>query len=95
MDRRPRSGSVSSVASGAELVEKEGNERMLSTTPQQVRPVTALRHNSIVAAMLTSNALRDCNQVQDMVTKCVSDNEKSFMCQTAHRYFAKCAGPDL
>ena len=92
MEGRPRSESVSSVVSSDS---SGGSERMFSTTSRPDRRVTTLRHNSVVAAMLASNSLRDCNQVEDMVTKCMSGKEKSFMCQTAHRYFAKCNTPDL
>lgn len=92
MDRRPRSSSISSQAS--EYSDRDGSESITPTTTKHVRSVTAIRHNSVVSAMLTSNSLRDCNQVNDMVTKCLSGKEESFMCNTAHRYLAKCTTRD-
>jgi hypothetical protein len=59
-------------------------------SPQTRRPVTTIDRNPVVAAMITSNTLRDCRQVEEMVSKCVKGSEKSFLCQTAQRYFTTC-----
>ena len=94
MHQRPRSSSVSSQASEPSD-ERDGSDRIITSTPNHVRSVTSIRHNSVVSAMLTSNSLRDCNQVNDMVTKCLVGKEESFMCNTAHRYLAKCTSRDM
>ena len=94
MHRRPRSSSVSSQASEYSD-ERDGSDRIITTTPTPVRTVTSIRHNSVVSAMLASNSLRDCTQVNDMVTKCLVGKEESFMCNTAHRYLAKCTSRDM
>jgi hypothetical protein len=86
MQQRSRSSSISSQSS-----ETPGSDVVLSTTPQPVRRGNTFhRHNSVVSAMLTSNSLRDCGQVNDMVSKCMSRKEESVMCNTAHRYMANC-----
>ena len=62
-----------------------GHHQRRSTVPQ---------HSPVVQAMLTSNTLRDCRQVEEMFTKCMtyssSNSRDSFMCQTAERYFSTC-----
>eukprot|EP00536_Pseudo-nitzschia_multiseries_P010785 jgi/Psemu1/307598/fgenesh1_kg.341_\ len=49
---------------------------------------TSLR-NSVVEAMITSNNLRNCAEVEEMVTKCLqySKDDQSFVCKSAKRYF--------
>lgn len=90
MGRPNRVDSISSITS-QEFSERDAPEKLLSTAPtNQPRKVTAVRHNSVVSAMLVSNSLRDCSQVEDMVTKCVAGKEKSYMCSTAQRYFTQC-----
>uniref|UniRef100_A0A7S4AJV5 Uncharacterized protein n=1 Tax=Pseudo-nitzschia australis TaxID=44445 RepID=A0A7S4AJV5_9STRA len=46
-------------------------------------------NNSVVEAMITSNNLRNCREVMDMVIKCQTNNDdgKSFVCNTAQRYY--------
>ncbi|CAB9515979.1 expressed unknown protein [Seminavis robusta] len=50
------------------------------------------------SAMLSANTMRDCSQVQAMMTQCLQnhqanrkESETSFVCQTAEQYFHKCA----
>jgi hypothetical protein len=54
------------------------------------------RHNAVVTAMLSSNTLRDCHQVDAMFTQCQSsDDNQSRICETARNYFRRChATPD-
>mmetsp|Transcript_21288 Transcript_21288/g.52748 ORF Transcript_21288/g.52748 Transcript_21288/m.52748 type:complete len:115 (-) Transcript_21288:290-634(-) len=48
-------------------------------------------NNSVVQAMITSNNLRNCREVQEMVVQCLNNkDDKSFMCQTAQRYIGGC-----
>jgi hypothetical protein len=62
------------------------------SSPRRTRRVSNVDRNPVIAAMITSNTLRDCNQVEDMVSKCVNSprKEKTFMCQTAHGYLMNC-----
>ena len=55
-------------------------------------PKRSVTNNSVVEAMITSNNLRNCAEVQDMILRCRSERENKssvpFVCKTAHRYFA-------
>ena len=83
---RQRSSSISSQVT---IESESGESGNLSSPPR--RTTTSVDRNPVVAAMITSNTLRNCHQVEDMVSKCVnSPNEKSFMCQTAQKYLMNC-----
>jgi hypothetical protein len=59
-----------------------------SPSPTPARRTT---HSAVVQAMITSNNLRNCREVEDMVAQCASTVDKeSFVCKTAHRYFVGC-----
>ena len=63
-----------------------------STSPTPPSPYLSssfrVRHNSVVTAMLSSNTLRDCHQVNAMFTQCQrSDDNQSRICDTARNYF--------
>jgi hypothetical protein len=48
-------------------------------------------HNAVVTAMLSSNTLQDCHQVDAMFTQCQSsDDNQSRICETARNYFRRC-----
>mmetsp|Transcript_1921 Transcript_1921/g.4595 ORF Transcript_1921/g.4595 Transcript_1921/m.4595 type:complete len:120 (-) Transcript_1921:332-691(-) len=49
------------------------------------------RHNPVVAAMLSSNMMRDCHQVRDMFVECMSHDSSASICDTAKNYFVQCA----
>ena len=59
------------------------------TSPIHSRRTT--NHSAVVQAMITSNNLRNCQEVQEMVSQCTNnkDNE-SFVCKTALRYHGGC-----
>jgi hypothetical protein len=47
--------------------------------------------NSVVQAMITSNNLRNCHEVEEMVVRCLDNKDKqSFVCKTAQRYIGGC-----
>lgn len=96
MEGRSRSSSISSLVAD-EPSEREMSDRVMSssTVLPSHRSVKGMKHNSVVAAMLASNSLRDCSQVEDMVSKCVAGKDQAFMCQTAQRYFAKCSSSGI
>ena len=75
--------------SDSESVVVSATEALAPTHP--ARRATTVDRNPVVAAMITSNTLRNCNEVQDMVSKCMnSQDEHSVMCKTAQRYFLSC-----
>ena len=50
------------------------------------------------SAMLSANTMRDCSQVQAMMTQCLqnhasnkNNDQPPFVCQTAELYYQKCA----
>ena len=48
-------------------------------------------NNSVIQAMITSNNLRNCREVEDMVIQCLNNKDKqSFVCKTAQRYIGGC-----
>jgi hypothetical protein len=51
------------------------------------------KHSIAVAAMLSSNLMRDCSQVKDMHLHCLErkTGKDSAICNTAMQYFASCA----
>ena len=62
-----------------------------SPTPQHRRVQSNPIHNSVVEAMITSNNLRNCHEVEEMVVKCLNNKDKeSFVCKTAQRYIGRC-----
>mmetsp|Transcript_9218 Transcript_9218/g.19349 ORF Transcript_9218/g.19349 Transcript_9218/m.19349 type:complete len:109 (+) Transcript_9218:174-500(+) len=57
----------------------------------QRRPLRFSAHNSVVSAMITSNNLRNCREVEEMVVQCLNTKDKeSHMCKTAQRYIGGC-----
>jgi hypothetical protein len=50
-----------------------------------------INNSAVVQAMITSNNLRNCTEIEEMVSTCINnkDNE-SFMCKTAMRYHGGC-----
>ena len=62
-----------------------------SPTPQHRRVQSNPIHNSVVEAMITSNNLRNCHEVEEMVVKCLNNKDKeSFVGKTAQRYIGRC-----
>mmetsp|Transcript_19705 Transcript_19705/g.29012 ORF Transcript_19705/g.29012 Transcript_19705/m.29012 type:complete len:80 (+) Transcript_19705:196-435(+) len=51
------------------------------------------KYNHVVAAMLSSNNMRDCVQVRDMYVQCIRSDglKRSMICDAASRYFMNCA----
>mmetsp|Transcript_68636 Transcript_68636/g.76760 ORF Transcript_68636/g.76760 Transcript_68636/m.76760 type:complete len:88 (-) Transcript_68636:91-354(-) len=48
-------------------------------------------HNTVVQAMITSNNLRNCREVEEIVSQCINNKDhESFMCETALRYKGGC-----
>ena len=88
----PTSSSFSSLHT-LDSVSGEMNSEQGFAAPQPPRRTTSVDRNPVVAAMITSNTLRDCGQVEEMVSKCVgSGNHKTVMCETAQRYLLNCKG---
>ena len=50
--------------------------------------------NPVVQAMLDSNNLGDCYQVQDLYTRCVESGSSSALCHTASQYLRNCSRSD-
>ena len=53
-------------------------------------------YNPVYLAMLSANTMRDCSQVQAMMTQCLQSfndgkEDHPFMCQTAEQYYLKCS----
>jgi hypothetical protein len=48
--------------------------------------------NPVVAAMLNSNMMNDCNQVREMLDHCMLTRNESALCSTAVRYARLCFG---
>lgn len=48
-------------------------------------------HNPTVAAMLSSNMMKDCGQVMEMHNLCVDSGADSTICKTAKKYIVSCA----
>jgi hypothetical protein len=48
--------------------------------------------NPVVAAMLNSNMMNDCNQVREMFDHCMLTKNESALCSTAERYASLCFG---
>ena len=59
------------------------------TSPIHSRRIN--NNSAVVQAMITSNNLRNCTEIEQMVSTCINnkDNE-SFMCKTALRYHGGC-----
>ncbi|CAJ1953687.1 unnamed protein product [Cylindrotheca closterium] len=88
MNYRPRSSSVTSQSSV-----EEGSPELRAgfVSPSRLRR-NASEKNPVIMAMIKSNTLRSCNDVQDMVSQCMSSgDDKSFMCKTAQSYIANCS----
>eukprot|EP00526_Cylindrotheca_closterium_P027764 CAMPEP_0113609638 /NCGR_PEP_ID=MMETSP0017_2-20120614/4602_1 /TAXON_ID=2856 /ORGANISM="Cylindrotheca closterium" /LENGTH=90 /DNA_ID=CAMNT_0000518477 /DNA_START=73 /DNA_END=345 /DNA_ORIENTATION=+ /assembly_acc=CAM_ASM_000147 len=86
MTYRPRSSSVTSQSS----VDEGASELQSPAAHSRLRRNMSEK-NPVVMAMIKSNTLRNCNDVQDMVSQCMnSGDDKSFMCKTAHSYIANC-----
>jgi len=84
-DRRHRSNSVSSI-------ESTTSEQGPTTTKMVARKT---QYNPLFASMLNTNTLRNCNEVQAMMTQCLQHKYKnqddvSFVCHTAEKYMSKC-----
>lgn len=48
-------------------------------------------HTAVVQAMITSNNLRNCREVEEIVSQCINNKDhESFMCETALRYNGGC-----
>ena len=88
MSYRPRSSSVTSQSS---VEEGSSPELRALVSPSRLRR-NASEKNPVIMAMIKSNTLRSCNDVQDMVIQCMnSRDDKSFMCKTAQSYIANCS----
>eukprot|EP00529_Nitzschia_sp_RCC80_P040336 CAMPEP_0113503908 /NCGR_PEP_ID=MMETSP0014_2-20120614/34431_1 /TAXON_ID=2857 /ORGANISM="Nitzschia sp." /LENGTH=86 /DNA_ID=CAMNT_0000398979 /DNA_START=77 /DNA_END=337 /DNA_ORIENTATION=- /assembly_acc=CAM_ASM_000159 len=82
---RSRSSSISSTGSGRGAGSGGGS----STTTTVVLPRRT--HHPVVHSMISSNLLKDCNEIQDMVSQCMDTKDTdSFMCRTAHKYMSGC-----
>ena len=71
--------------------------RVLSHSPRHhprgasYNPQRRKSQNSVINAMITSNNLRNCREVEDMVSQCLMNSDKdSIMCLTAQRYLGGC-----
>jgi hypothetical protein len=89
MERKGSSSSLSAFSydeSSSEMsTQSYGSPTRRATVPR-------VAHSPMIQAMLTSNTLRDCRQVEEMFSKCRSSagNKDSFMCKTAEAYFMTC-----
>jgi hypothetical protein len=55
------------------------------------RTSSSSSHPAIVHSMISSNLLKNCHEVQDMVAQCHYTNDKdSFMCKAAHSFLSSC-----
>jgi hypothetical protein len=70
------------------------HRRVLSHSPRHQRvynPQRRKSQNSVIQAMITSNNLRNCREVEEMVSQCLMNSDKdSIMCLTAQRYLGGC-----
>ena len=74
------------------LSESNSHSPISPPTPHRSRPTRYTTNNPVVQAMITSNNLRNCREVEEMVFRCMNnkDNESSFVCKTAQRYIGRC-----
>lgn len=86
MNYRPRSLSVTSQTS----IEDEQSEFTSPAVNSRLRG-NASEKNPVIMAMIKSNTLKNCNDVQDMVSSCmINGDNKSVMCKTAQSYISNC-----
>jgi hypothetical protein len=82
-----------SPQSQAPMPSADSSSSLASLSEHQLPAKKRTALNPVYSAMLRSNTMRDCYQVQDMMTQCMQhqrDND-SFVCQTAEQYYWKCA----
>jgi hypothetical protein len=87
---RTRSNSLSSASGG------RSRSDSLSSQPDAAplmtfRRTATITNNPVVAAMLSSNTLRDCHQVRDMYDQCMLADSSSTICSTAKNYYLRCS----
>ena len=86
---RQRSSSLASL--GEASVGSESNGTSPSTPPKLRKQPSSSQSNPVIMAMIKSNTLRNCVEVQEMVKGCMDSGDKnSYMCKTAQGYFSTC-----
>mmetsp|Transcript_15483 Transcript_15483/g.18874 ORF Transcript_15483/g.18874 Transcript_15483/m.18874 type:complete len:94 (+) Transcript_15483:154-435(+) len=79
----------------ANLIETQRNnsEKIQACSPAQTyqnRRGSTIT-NPVVTAMLSSNNLGDCVQVEDLLRHCLKNDSRASICDTAAKYFETCS----